>query len=44
MILWCNMIDIGAQNAYIIFTQIKCNDSKGKVRRARQVFLKKLAN
>ena len=43
MILWYNMIGIAALNAYIIFTQIKRNDSNGKVNHARQLFLKELA-
>ena len=37
------MIDIAALNAYINFTQMKHNDSKGKVNHVRQLFLKELA-
>ena len=43
MNLWYNVIDIAALNAYTIFTQIKRNNSKGKVNNARQLFVKELA-
>ena len=43
MILWYSMINTAALNAYIIFTQIKCNDSNRKENHARLLFLKELA-